>query len=191
MMLWNGCRAIDARNVFKNGLKFQKADKHQHWGQGYYFCDRIDSALEWSWDLRYIPEGEQTKDVFRTGNVHYLFLCEVLVGNDEYLTHTPEPEAPMVTPKQSVWARLTKQPAPAKVKVDSIKVQGIWNPDPKGNREIEGCVWSMGECHFNWKRAIGGGFWGNFHVVYDEKRVIPRYLVKVEIKEEKVKEKIC
>ncbi len=191
MMLWKGCRTIEARNVFKNGLKFQKANKYQYFGQGYYFCDRIDSALEWSWDTRYIPEGEQVTDVFRKDNVAYLFLCEVLVGNDVYLTNTTEPEAPLVTPQQSLWEKWTNQPAPPKVKVKSIKYVGCWNPDPNGHEKIEGCVWPVGENNLSLRRGFAGAFWGNLHVVYDQKRVIPRYLVKVQVTEANVKEKIC
>lgn len=192
MMLWKGGRAIDQRNSIKNGLKLRKQRFYKYWGEGYYFSDRIEEALDESYDMRYFMDGEERTDVFREGNVHYLFLCEVLLGKDMYLTYTRELDGPVVTPKEKSWWERVTGKEPGKVKVESIKCGGNWNPDPKGDQEIDDCVWRLGESFCD-KRAdiLGDGFWANKYIVYDESRVIVKYLVKVEITKGTVKEIIC
>ncbi len=179
MMLWKGMRAIDARNVLKNGVKLGKVKFVQYWGAGYCFSDSLCDAILMNYDYRYWRNGEKLTDSYRPGNIAYLFFYEVLLDDDMYVTFTEEPEGPVVT---------VQEPR-GRVTVKSIKCEGKWTVDPLGNEEIDGCDWPMGKRMRN-GAVMFADFWGKHYTVYDESRVIPRYLVQVEITEKEVEEKI-
>lgn len=71
----------------------------------------------------------------------------------------------------------------------TVKGQGTWIPNPEGDQMVDGCVWSLGDGMED-KSIKSAAHSRNQYVIYNPRRIIPKYLVKVEFTKEPVKEKL-
>ncbi len=165
-MLWHGTLSENVPGILQNGLVLPKRETGGL-GNGIYFADTSDFSL---W---YCRSGDE-----RHG---YMFLCDVLLGNDMFKT------SGLVTGPEIRQSKGWFWEPPTILKVDSILGQGRWIPDPQEDIMIDGSLWPLGEgirdeCQIQWIFVRDR----NTYVVFNKMQVIPKYLVKVEFTPEPI-----
>lgn len=171
-MLWHATSGPNVPKILQNGLKLPKHDPPNLYGKGIYFSDRIDFFL---------CSGSNE---FKAGTKVYLFLCDVLLGNDLYKT-----ESRRIRHGSKIKLNWPWQPSKI-LTVNNIQGRGYWIPDPKEDQLIDGCVWPLGEGVLDDNDNKRMNLKRNIYVVFNEMRVIPKYLVKVELTQNPVSEKL-
>lgn len=152
MMLWHGTKRKFVPRILDKGLRIPL---HNHveglrYGAGIYFSDSVAHSAKFcdGWG-RYVEEG------------CYLILTDVI------LEHTFDGNNGEVSQEeQKEWEEK-----------GSVKVCGYVQPDPKGDKKINGSIWPLGtetmRSKFNKKHA------NNNYVVYNKDLVRMKFLVKV------------
>lgn len=180
-MLWHGTIAKNVPSIIEKGLQLPKhnVQADQWFGDGIYFSDNFAYSFDYS--IGFCKNVEIFKD--NNGRqVVYLFLCDILLG-DVYKTYELQYNAPNVKNKKAA-----EQPGePKTITVESIHGCGELIPDPQEDQLIQGCIWPLGKIIED-KQAmlLLSELEANEFVVYETKRVIPKFLVKVEVTEIKI-----
>jgi len=169
-MLWHRTKARNVPSILQNGLKLPKRNTPDpYFGDGIYFSDNLSYSLDYC-DLSSDKEGRYAR---------YLFLSDVLL-DDIYKTCKLQPKAPNIQitktkPTEKV-VNFRKTETVTKT-VESIQGCGESMPDPKGDQIIQGCIWPLGEIIDASSYCPGLG--SSEFVVYETKKVIPKFLVKI------------
>ncbi|KFD65448.1 hypothetical protein M514_03836 [Trichuris suis] len=152
MLLWHGTRSTNLMSILTTGLLIQSAVAIR---AGATFGEGIYTSNVFSKSMGYCDE-EATR---------YVLLCEVALGRTKLFTD---------------WEGLSEFDAAEIVAdYDSLQAVGQSCPDPRGNLTLpQGCVIPLGEvtCRPQYKDQDCYLNHDEF-VVYDEKRIIVRYVV--------------
>ncbi len=171
-MLRQGTASNNVPPILQNGLKLPKRNSPDpYFGDGIYFSDNSSYSLEYCSDLGEFRDKEGRY-------VGYIFLSDVRLGNI-HKTYNLEPTAPEVQiskPKPQGGGLMTVTET-----VDSIQGCGQTTPDPKEDQMIEGCTWPLGKIINDDKAPLHSELVSSEFVIYEPKRVIPKFLIKVEL----------
>ena len=189
MLLWHGTKDVNCLGILQTGFRIAPSEVvgcfggGSMFGEGVYFADRFDKALNYTNNNVYNNSYRQMPDA---GNSKFLFLCEVFLGNNKK----------MMTADHDF--KLGHE-------YNSVKGVGMQGPNPQKNIYLaNGCAVPVGE-HIPWVadnnknafktkgqvNAFGGQLGSNQtqpslqwneYVVYDTAQVFVRYLVEVKYK---------
>lgn len=164
-MLWHGTPACNVPKILEQGFILPKKKDDTFFGLGIYFSDNFSYSLDYCG--RNAAEKGQPEVV-------YMFLADVMLG-EVHQSYDLLPDAPTI-----------KIQAPGSLEMKTMTVESIqgmgWRvPDPQGDQLINGCVWPLGNKIYDPTAQAQSQLHGNEFVVYNSSRVIPKFLVKIQI----------
>ncbi|CAI2356060.1 unnamed protein product [Caenorhabditis sp. 36 PRJEB53466] len=155
MLLWHGTMKDNLSQIIKNGLTCQTPahvrPNGKMFGRGLYFADCFTKSFNYS---------KQSSLLHK-----YVLLCEVHLGNIH--------ESNMALSDASVEKALTDNGC------NSVKGVGFYVKNPEHFRDLNGTVVPLGPLQLEF--TVLKQLWYNEYIIYDDKRVTLKYLVRVHL----------